>query len=557
MAGNIRAWLVGLALALAAERCLAVRDAAWISSLGRTPESAQASADAGNGNFGTERSFPRGLKPTFAGYVNVSHDGSSIYYAYYESSSRCGEDVGEAPIVLWLQGGPGCASTFGGHYELGPWSVESDLGVTRNPGAWNRIFALLLVDQPVGSGYSVAANGSASIPTDELGMAGHLYAALQGFFARHRELQERPLIITGESYAGKYVPSIAHYILQVTDQQPDARAAQEGGAAQGPDAPEQEPGAAAAALVLAALERASATPKPAATQAASTATSTAASTAQPPALRALRALPRGLPKPLFRLSGLAVGNGLTDPRAQTQTLAAAAFYAGLLPPALRDEVAGRAAVVVNLIDEGQWVAAHTEREALRAFITNATGIATMFDTRRTEEYDPTKAVDRFLNLPEVKEMMRARPDVVYASCSDAVRKAMSGDVMRSVKALFPDILRRLPVLLYQGQYDILDGVASVTSWVSALAWDEAAEFNQQKGALWYLGGDDDATVRAARLCKRPQPRAPDQGHVPAGWRRSHGRLTHAVVYRAGHMVPHDQPLAAQQLLEDWVLTALD
>ncbi len=25
---------------------------------------------------------------------------------------------------------------------------------------------------------------------------------------------------------------------------------------------------------------------------------------------------------------------------------------------------------------------------------------TMFDTRRTEEYDPTKAVDRFLNLPE-------------------------------------------------------------------------------------------------------------------------------------------------------------
>lgn len=38
---------------------------------------------------------------------------------------------------------------------------------------------------------------------------------------------------------------------------------------------------------------------------------------------------------------------------------------------------------------------------LRSFITNATGIATMFDTRRTEMYDPSRAVDRLLNLPEV------------------------------------------------------------------------------------------------------------------------------------------------------------
>ena len=39
-------------------------------------------------------------------------------------------------------------------------------------------------------------------------MAADLYAALQGFFGRYTDLAERPFFITGESYAGKYIPSI-------------------------------------------------------------------------------------------------------------------------------------------------------------------------------------------------------------------------------------------------------------------------------------------------------------------------------------------------------------
>lgn len=58
-------------------------------------------------------------------------------------------------------------------------------------------------------------------------------------------------------------------------------------------------------------------------------------------------------------------NGLTDPRAQTQTLASAAYFHGLLPPAQRDEVAARAAAVVALVDEGKWEAAQRAREELR------------------------------------------------------------------------------------------------------------------------------------------------------------------------------------------------
>ena len=73
-------------------------------------------------------------------------------------------------------------------------------------GTWNRKFGLLFIDQPVGTGYSVA--GKRGIPTDEMEVAADLYIGLQEFFGRYEELQDRPLFITGESYAGKYVPSI-------------------------------------------------------------------------------------------------------------------------------------------------------------------------------------------------------------------------------------------------------------------------------------------------------------------------------------------------------------
>ena len=55
---------------------------------------------------------------------------------------------------------------------------------------------------------SVACAGEEGIPTDELEIAADLYVGLQGFFRKHRDLQGRPLFITGESYGGKYVPAI-------------------------------------------------------------------------------------------------------------------------------------------------------------------------------------------------------------------------------------------------------------------------------------------------------------------------------------------------------------
>ena len=50
--------------------------------------------------------------------------------------------------------------------------------------------------------------GSSGIPADEMQIATDLYAGLQNLYAQHTDLQACPLFITGESYAGKYVPAI-------------------------------------------------------------------------------------------------------------------------------------------------------------------------------------------------------------------------------------------------------------------------------------------------------------------------------------------------------------
>ncbi|WVZ25729.1 hypothetical protein V8G54_004273 [Vigna mungo] len=98
-------------------------------------------------------------------------------------------------------------------YELGPWRVTQSLTLQPNPGSWNRIFGLLFLDNPIGSGFSVASTLE-EIPRDQNAVAKHLFAAITNFLQLDPLFKHRLIYITGESYAGKYVPAIGYYILK-------------------------------------------------------------------------------------------------------------------------------------------------------------------------------------------------------------------------------------------------------------------------------------------------------------------------------------------------------
>ncbi|KAJ6305631.1 hypothetical protein OIU78_021055 [Salix suchowensis] len=163
-------------------------------------------------------SFPNEALPTKSGYLPVNpKTNSAIFYTFYEAQNPT-LPLSQTPLLIWLQGGPGCSSMVGNFLELGPYRVVSDseeqnITLQPNLGSWNRIFGLIFLDNPIGTGFSIASKHE-EIPRDQNTVAKHLFYAITKFLESDPVFKTRSIYITGESYAGKYVPAIGHYILK-------------------------------------------------------------------------------------------------------------------------------------------------------------------------------------------------------------------------------------------------------------------------------------------------------------------------------------------------------
>ncbi|KAK9175745.1 hypothetical protein WN944_027752 [Citrus x changshan-huyou] len=139
-----------------------------------------------------------------AGYYKLPHSKSArMFYFFFESRS-CKSD----PVVIWLTGGPGCSSELALFYENGPVHIANDLSLVWNDYGWDKASNLIFVDQPIGTGFSYTSDKD-DIRHDEEGVSNDLYDFLQAFFAEHPEYAKNDFYITGESYAGHYIPAFA------------------------------------------------------------------------------------------------------------------------------------------------------------------------------------------------------------------------------------------------------------------------------------------------------------------------------------------------------------
>jgi len=120
-------------------------------------------------------------------------------------------DPANAPLVVWLTGGPGCSSTLALLTENGPCRVNADgTGTEANPHSWNTNANVLWIDQPAGVGFSYGQNND----ENEIVVGEDAYFFMQAFMTAHPEYAMRPLFIFGESYGGRYAPAIAHRIFE-------------------------------------------------------------------------------------------------------------------------------------------------------------------------------------------------------------------------------------------------------------------------------------------------------------------------------------------------------
>ncbi|XP_074223406.1 putative serine carboxypeptidase CPVL isoform X3 [Camelus bactrianus] len=100
---------------------------------------------------------------------------------------------------------------FGLFVEHGPYIVTKNLTVRARDFPWTTTFSMLYIDNPVGTGFSFTEHPQGYAVTED-DVARDLYSALVQFFLLFSDYKENDFYATGESYAGKYVPAIAHYI---------------------------------------------------------------------------------------------------------------------------------------------------------------------------------------------------------------------------------------------------------------------------------------------------------------------------------------------------------
>lgn len=408
---------------------------------------------------GSSPAFPQEALPTKSGYLPVnSTTGSAIFYAFYEAQNPISTPA-HTPILIWLQGGPGCSSMIGNFFELGPWRVSSSGGkqisLVPNPGAWNKKFGLLFLDNPIGAGFSIYSTPE-EIPRNQRDVARHLFVAIKKFIALDADsFSSRPIYVTGESYAGKYVPSIGYHILKRN---------------------------------------------------------------------------AGLPaSKRVNLAGVAIGNGLTHPEAQVATHAVNAYNLGLINDKQKAHLEELQEVAIGLTKQGNWSEATKARSLVLETLQNMTGLATLMDFRRQKLYEDALVAD-FLNNNNIKRLLKAKETIKFETCSDFVGEVLGPDVMKSTKHMVEFLVENSKVLLYQGQCDLRDGVVSTEAWIKEMRWAGLGEFLAAERRVWRRNGEE-----------------------LAGYVQSYGSLTHVVVLGAGHLVPADQSLNSQAMIENWVM----
>lgn len=160
--------------------------------------------------------FTPDTQDTYTGYISVRQNTNSKLF-YMLHSIQNGNITTPAPLVIWLQGGPGCSSVFGNLYEIGP--VDMTFDNTTKTGSykpkavtWTDSNHVLFIDSPIGVGFSVWDPADPAInSTDQV--ASDLQLFLTRFFEIYPQFLTNDLYIFGESYAGHYVPAIAALLV--------------------------------------------------------------------------------------------------------------------------------------------------------------------------------------------------------------------------------------------------------------------------------------------------------------------------------------------------------
>lgn len=147
----------------------------------------------------------------FSGYVTVDDKKQkSLFYYFVEAEV----EPASKPLVLWLNGGPGCSSLgVGAFSENGPFRPKGNL-LIKNEYSWNKEANMLYLETPAGVGFSYSIDSSGYDNVNDAITARDNLIFLERWFGKFPQYKKRDLFIMGESYAGHYIPQLARLMVQ-------------------------------------------------------------------------------------------------------------------------------------------------------------------------------------------------------------------------------------------------------------------------------------------------------------------------------------------------------
>uniref|UniRef100_A0A147BNZ8 Putative serine carboxypeptidase n=1 Tax=Ixodes ricinus TaxID=34613 RepID=A0A147BNZ8_IXORI len=141
----------------------------------------------------------------YAGLITVNETLESHYFFLHLKAKK---NASGAPLLLWLQGGPGSSSLFGQFMENGPLGIDSQGHIFRRMDTIQEFANVVYLDQPVGAGYSRTGSVAGYARSLE-DLVEYIHLFLQQFLVLFPEYQGGEFYVAGESYGARPAVGLA------------------------------------------------------------------------------------------------------------------------------------------------------------------------------------------------------------------------------------------------------------------------------------------------------------------------------------------------------------
>ncbi|XP_023755108.1 serine carboxypeptidase-like 17 [Lactuca sativa] len=154
------------------------------------------------------------------GYIGVGEDEAvQLFYCFVESEGNPEED----PLIVWLAGGPGCATLRSFFFQIGPMQIQYDNymdnvpALQLHPNSWTKVANVIYLDAPTQTGYSYTKTPEA-IRSSDTSSAAQTAEFLRKFVKNHPKFLKNPMYVAGISYSGIVVPIITEELYKGNDE---------------------------------------------------------------------------------------------------------------------------------------------------------------------------------------------------------------------------------------------------------------------------------------------------------------------------------------------------